>query len=91
MSRAESVALLEQLGLVLSPDEIETLHERIEGWPAALYLAGLSRRRAPRASFVVSGFSGYDQFVSDYFRDEFLAEASPARLRFLMRSSSSRT
>ena len=41
MSRTESAALLEELGLKLSPEETEALHERIEGWPAALVLAGL--------------------------------------------------
>ncbi|MGA8804465.1 MAG: hypothetical protein WB462_10650, partial [Solirubrobacterales bacterium] len=40
MSRLESAALLEELGLKLSPEEADALHEQIEGWPAALYLAG---------------------------------------------------
>jgi LuxR family maltose regulon positive regulatory protein len=90
MSRAESATLLEQLGLALSPEEADALHEQIEGWPAALYLAGLFLRQQPLqppTASVVADFAGDDQFVSDYFRDEFLSGTSPARLRFLMRSS----
>ena len=73
MSRTESAALLEELGLTLSPEEADALHEQIEGWPAALYLAGLflAHRSLIRRPFAAD-FAGDDQFVSDYFRDEFL-------------------
>ncbi len=47
MSRAESAALLEEIGLELSPEEVDALHEQTEGWPAALYLAGLSLGQEP--------------------------------------------
>jgi LuxR family maltose regulon positive regulatory protein len=87
MSRAESVALLEEIGLKLSPEEVDTLHQRIEGWPAALYLAGLSLGQGPGAAPNVAGFAGDDRFVSDYLKDEFLAGISVARIRFLLRSS----
>ena len=87
MSSTESAALLEELGLRLSPEEVATLHERTEGWPAALYLAGLSLAQATGAAPVAADFAGDDQFVSDYFKDEFLAGTSPARLKFLIRSS----
>jgi LuxR family maltose regulon positive regulatory protein len=87
MSRRESAAVLEQLGLELSPEEIDALHEQIEGWPAALYLAGLFFAQQPVTSSIVADFSGDDRFVSDYFREELLAQTSPARLRFLLRSS----
>ena len=87
MTRTESAALLEELGLKLSSEEIDALHEKIEGWPAALYLAGLSLAQESDTASAVAEFAGDDQFVSDYFRDEFLARTSPARLRFLIRSS----
>ena len=87
MSRLESAALLEELGLKLSPEEADALHEQIEGWPAALYLAGLSLAQEPDTASGVAGFAGDDQFVSDYVRDEFLSGISLARLRFLIRSS----
>lgn len=85
MSRTESAAVLEQLDLQLSPGEIYALHERIEGWPAALYLAGLFLAQEPAST--VAEFGGDDRFVSDYFWEEFLTRTSPARLRFMIRSS----
>ena len=90
MSRTESGRVLEELGLTLSPREADALHEQIEGWPAALYLAGLflaQPAQQPAAAPVAADFAGDDQFVADYFKDEFLSETSPARLRFLTRSS----
>ena len=90
MSRTESGRVLEELGLTLSPEEADALHEQIEGWPAALYLAGLflaQQPQQPAAAPVAADFAGDDQFVADYFKDEFLSGTSPARLRFLMRSS----
>ena len=87
MTRTESVALLEKLDLLLSPEQIDALHARIEGWPAALYLAGLFLEQEPVTATTVAEFGGDDRFVSDYFREELLASISPARLRFLMRSS----
>ena len=90
MSRTESGRVLEELGLTLSPGEEDALHEQIEGWPAALYLAGLflaQPARQPGEAPIGADFAGDDQFVADYFKDEFLSEISPARLRFLTRSS----
>ena len=86
MSREESAALLEALGLRLGAHDVDALHERTEGWPAALYLAGLSLGEEG-SRVVTSDFGGDDRFVADYFKDEFLAGISPARLRFLTRSA----
>ena len=87
MSRTESAALLREIGLDLSPEELDLIHDRTDGWPAALYLAGLSLGREGGPAPDPAAFAGDDQFVSDYFRDEFLADTSTARLRFLVRSS----
>ena len=86
MSRTETEALLEAIGLRLTSGEIETLHVLTEGWPAALYLAGLSLGDGDDA-VDATRFGGDDRFVADYMRDEFLSGISIARLRFLMRTS----
>jgi LuxR family transcriptional regulator, maltose regulon positive regulatory protein len=86
MSRAESAELLKSIGLELGEEELDKLYALTEGWPAALYLAGLSLGEE-RADSDVADFSGDDRFVSDYLRDEFLMGTSAARLRFLLRSS----
>lgn len=87
MSRAESERLLEAIGLRLTQDDVGALYERTEGWPAALYLAGLALGDEQGAHPDATEFGGDDRFVADYMRDEFLGGISIARLRFLMRTS----
>jgi LuxR family maltose regulon positive regulatory protein len=87
MSPSESAALLEGIGLDLLPGEVETIFEKTEGWPAALYLAGLSLGQEPEVHVDVARFGGDDRFVADYLKDEFLTGVSVARIRFLLRSS----
>jgi len=87
MSRTETGALLKAIGLRLTSDEVAALYEQTEGWPAALYLAGLSLGDGDGPPVDATRFGGDDRFVADYMRDEFLAGISAARLRFLMRTS----
>jgi LuxR family maltose regulon positive regulatory protein len=87
LSRAESGELLEAIGLRLTTDDVDALYERTEGWPAALYLAGLSLGDGDGMPVEAAQFGGDDRFVADYVRDEFLAGVSVARLRFLLRTS----
>ncbi len=87
MTREESAEMLEAIGLRLSPEETAAICERTEGWPAALYLAGLSLGRESDGEVRPADFGGDDRFVADYFRDEFLNRTSVARFRFLSRSS----
>jgi LuxR family transcriptional regulator, maltose regulon positive regulatory protein len=87
MTLAESGELLGNIGLELSSDQLELLFDRTEGWPAALYLAGLALADQPDISAAVGSFAGDDRIVVDYLRDEFLAGAKPSRLSFLTRSS----
>ena len=63
------------------------LFERTEGWPAALYLAGLALADQPDISAAVASFAGDDRIVVDYLRDEFLTATKPTTLSFLTRSS----
>lgn len=83
MTPTESRQLLEVIGIDLKPAELEAVIARTEGWPAALYLAGLALREQSNVARAVSRFTGDDRIVVDYLRDEFLSQVSPARLRFL--------
>jgi LuxR family maltose regulon positive regulatory protein len=87
MDRVESAELLAALGLDLNPKQLETLVGRTEGWPAALYLAGLALGEAEDPAGAISRFAGDDRFVVDYLRDEFLVPVSRRRLEFLRRAS----
>ncbi len=87
-SRAEAAALLnELLELGLADEDVDALHHRAEGWPAAIYLAGLSLRNRPdRHGFIVR-FAGDDRHIVDYLGDEVLADLDPDTRELLLRTS----
>ncbi len=78
MTRSEASSLLGLAGLDLTPEQTLTLVRRTEGWPAGLYLAALS---------LLEREWDDDRFVSEYVREEFLAELSAEELAFLTRTS----
>jgi LuxR family maltose regulon positive regulatory protein len=80
-------SLDELLGLDLDGEDIARLHERTEGWPAAIYLAALSLRNRPdRHDFIVR-FAGDDRHIVDYLGEEVLAGLDPAVRDLLVRTS----
>ena len=87
-SPGETEALLNRVvRLGLPPQAVRRLHERTEGWAAALYLAALSlRERTDREAFI-EAFSGDTRQVVDYLRTEVLAGADPVQRDFLLRTS----
>ncbi len=87
MRPAECNELLIAIGLELTSPQLETLVARTEGWPAALYLAGMALIDAPDLGQAIDRFAGDDRFVVDYISDEFLAAISRRRLAFLRRAS----
>jgi LuxR family transcriptional regulator, maltose regulon positive regulatory protein len=87
-SRTEARVLLNQvLGLELAEEDVAALHRRAEGWPAAVYLAGLSlRNRADRHEFIAR-FAGDDRHIVDYLGEEVLADLDPDTRELLLRTS----
>ncbi len=84
---AEAMALLHGLGLAVTAREVAQLLSKTEGWPAALYLAGLSLRGRGDTAAAIAEFSGSSAVVADYLRDEFLQRSSPDLVRLLTRTS----
>jgi len=89
-SRDDAERMLNQtLGLELRPEEIHALWQRTEGWPAGLYLAGLSLRDGEdglRAGFI-GALSGDDRHIFDYLAAEVMA-GLPQQIRgFLLRTA----
>ncbi|MCU1366680.1 MAG: putative LuxR family transcriptional regulator [Ilumatobacteraceae bacterium] len=68
----EATALLGAAGDELSPERLDDLCSRTEGWAAGLVLAGLSLERAPDPGRFVDAFRGDDQLVVSYLSDELL-------------------
>lgn len=87
MSTAEAEALFRSLDLRLGAHQVDQLVDRTEGWPVALYLAGLSVLRQPDTTTAVASFAGTDRFVADYLRDELLRDLDPDEASFLLEAS----
>jgi LuxR family maltose regulon positive regulatory protein len=87
MNKPESAALLSGLGLEPTPKQLDVLVAHTEGWPAALYLAGLALAEAPDLGRAIARFAGDDRIVVDYVSEEFLVPVSKRRLEFLRRAS----
>lgn len=85
LTRRESHELLAGLDLDLG-DRGDSIHELAEGWPAALYLAGLAMRQGGSHADVTV-FGGSDRMVVEYFHDEFFQEMPADDARFLWRTS----
>ncbi|HEY5333016.1 MAG TPA: LuxR C-terminal-related transcriptional regulator [Solirubrobacterales bacterium] len=87
LTKGECRELLDGLGLDLAQEQVDTLHRRSEGWPAALYLAGLALVKATDLDASIARFAGDDRFVVDYIREEFLGPVSRRQLDFLRRAA----
>lgn len=87
MSAVEAARLLEGCGLTLSDADVSLLLERTEGWPAGLYLAGLTLLAADDVGEGVERFAGDERVVADYLRDEFISTLPGEDADFLVRTS----
>jgi LuxR family transcriptional regulator, maltose regulon positive regulatory protein len=85
MTKPECGLLLAGIGIELGPRDLDALLGRAEGWPAALYLAGVALLDEADVSAAISRFAGDDRIVADYIKDEFLAPVSRRRLELLRR------
>lgn len=80
--------LNETLGLSLSEDEVSTLQERTEGWPAGLcLLAGpLGRMDADRAQFMAA-VTQNERYALDFLAEEVLCDLPDDLRRFVLQTS----
>jgi LuxR family transcriptional regulator, maltose regulon positive regulatory protein len=79
----DAETLLRRAGVLLPPHEAEALAERLEGWPAALYLAALSLRAGTQPSAV----GGDDRYIADYLETEHLGGLSSGQREFALQTS----
>lgn len=77
--------LQESMGLNLSPDQVNALESRTEGWIAGLQLAALSLRNRHDIDEFIDSFSGSHRFVIDYLADEVFSQQAPEIQSFLTR------
>ena len=74
-------------GVRLADAEVEVLHRRTEGWPAAVHLAALSLRSSDDPAAFITAFRGDQRYVADFLTGEVLAHI-PGRLREFLLSCS---
>ena len=69
-----------RLGLALTPEDLQELVAKTEGWPAGLYLAALSLANAADRHALVRSFGGSTRHVVDFLMTE-VVEAHDNRRR----------
>ena len=86
MTSAEGAAMLRAAGVDVDEREGAVVVQRTEGWPAAIYLAGLILRADDQA-LRGAELGAAERDLADYVREEVLAGAAPEDADFLIRSS----
>jgi LuxR family maltose regulon positive regulatory protein len=79
--------LNQTMGLTLSPDDIEALDARTEGWIAGLQLAALSMQGQTVPRQFIASFTGSHRFVVDYLVEEVLQQQPDHIHNFLLQTS----
>ena len=79
--------LNERLALGLTPEDLDCLVERTEGWPAGLYLAALSLQHAADRHAFVRRFGASSRHVIDFLKTEVLQAHDPLMQTLMLRSS----
>ena len=76
-----------RLGLGLTPEDVEALVGKTEGWPAGLYLAALSLQHAADRHALVRSFGGSNRHVVDFLETEVLDAHDPPAQALMLRCS----
>jgi LuxR family maltose regulon positive regulatory protein len=83
LSGRDAETLIRRAGVLLPRHEAAALADRVEGWPAALFLAALSVRSGAHSPTV----SGDDRFLADFLENEHLAGLSASQRNFVIHTS----
>jgi LuxR family maltose regulon positive regulatory protein len=87
LSLAETGDLLANFGVEMGAAELTLLHERSEGWAAAVQMAALSLRAADDPARVARALDVRSYLISEYFIAEVLNQQPPELARFLLDTS----
>lgn len=87
LSLAETGELLDNFGVEVGEAELALLHERSEGWAAAVQMAALSLRAADDEARVARALDVRSHLISEYFIAEVLDQQPPELARFLLDTS----
>jgi LuxR family maltose regulon positive regulatory protein len=87
LSLAETGDLLANFGVEMGSADLALLHQRSEGWAAAVQMAALSLRAADDPAQVVRALDVRSHLISEYFIAEVLNQQPPELARFLLDTS----
>jgi LuxR family maltose regulon positive regulatory protein len=79
--------LIERMGVGIDPEDVGTLLERTEGWPAAVFLAGLWLGSVDDPDAALREFGGDHRFVVDYLTSEVIGALDDDDRAFVLRAS----
>jgi LuxR family transcriptional regulator, maltose regulon positive regulatory protein len=87
LSLAETGSLLANLGVEMGAKDLAVLHERSEGWAAAVQMAALSLRAAADPVRMARALDVRSHLISEYFIAEVLDQQPPDVAQFLLDTS----
>ena len=87
LSLSEAGALLEIFGVRVAPGELALLHERSEGWVAALQMAALTLRTAKEPAQIARALDVRSHAIAEYFIGEVLEQQPPEVASFMLETS----
>ena len=86
-SLAESRDLLANFGVEIAADDLALLHERSEGWAAALQMAALSLRGSTNPARAARALDVRSHEIAEYFISEVLNQLPPEVAQFMLDTS----
>src|SRR5690349_16260092 len=86
-SLTESHDLLAKFGVQIPEAELALLHQRSEGWPAALQMAALSLRGTTDPARLARAIEVRGAGIADYFISEVLEQQAPEVAQFMLDTS----
>jgi LuxR family transcriptional regulator, maltose regulon positive regulatory protein len=87
LSLAETSDLLANFGVGMAAHDLALLHERSEGWAAAVQMAALSLRRTGDPARVARALDVRSHLISEYFIAEVLDQQAPEVAKFMLDTS----
>ncbi|WP_414928656.1 LuxR C-terminal-related transcriptional regulator [Pseudomonas sp. IT-P74] len=79
--------ILQKRQLPLDAADIDSLHERTEGWISGIYLATLSLQRHSDPAAFIASFNGSNPALAEYLAEDVLARQTGQCQQFLLQTS----
>jgi len=79
--------LKQVMQLEMTPDQIQALEAKTEGWAAGLQMAALSLRAKPDVDAFIADFSGSHRYILDYLTEEVIQGQPEDTRQFILQTS----